>query len=420
MGLVYDPGESGALRAVLAGNLSAASTALDAVDKASAHLVEGLGSGNLSGKGYAAIESLFSQLIAPSVKGARDQISSIQKDLERYTHEDSKVSGLGLLKEDELKKQLTATKNQRDATELQIERNRRNAVAATAIPTVSEGLELANRQLELVLTQLDHDILDLEARIRALQGFSSATLGLFGSSLDDLGSRISDVITLLDSLNEPIKGVDVLGGGATALGAMTERKKILDFLGGKKITVDAKGRVKAGKTPLYNKDSGRLYVNGQKYNAATGTRIDYYQKYVKAGLKGAGDGLVGDFTGWKGAWASDWNVGKIAKYGGKAMGIAGVGLTVANNANTYFGDGVNDEYDVPDFAVDTGVDLAAIAASAGAGAVAGSFILPPAGTIVGAIAGGVVGWALDFDWFGQRSATDVTKDAIKEFYHAKK
>jgi hypothetical protein len=32
----------------------------------------------------------------------------------------------------------------------------------------------------------------------------------------------------------------------------------------------------------------------------------------------------------------------------------------------------------------------------------------------------VVGWALDFDWFGQPSATDAAKDAIKEAYHAKK
>lgn len=421
MGLVYDPDESGALKAALSANLLSATSALDAVDKASAHLVAALDSGKLSGKGYTAIKTLFADLITPCVKGARDEIASIQQDLNRYTSEDSKLSGLGLLKEDELNKQLVATTNQRDATEIQIDRNRRNAVAATAMPTVCEGLELANRQLELVLAQLEQDILNLEARLKALQDFSSATLGLFGSSLDDLASRISDVINLLDDLNNPVDGVDVLGSGAAALGAMSERKKILDFLGGRKITVDAKGRLKAGNTNLYNKNSGRLYPNGQKYNAATWTRVDWYKQYVKAGLKGAADGLVGDFTGWKEAWASDWkDAGKAAKYGGKALGIAGLGLTVAANANKYFGDGVNDEYDVPDFAVDTGVDLAAIAASAGAGAVAGSFILPPAGTIVGAIVGGVVGWALDFDWFGQPSATDAAKSAIRETYHGKK
>jgi hypothetical protein len=350
------------------------------------------------------------------VKGAREQVSSIQKDLERYTHEDSKVSGLGLLKEDQLNKQLAATKNQKDATELQIERNKRNAVAATAIPTVSEGLELANRQLQLVLTQLDHDILDLEARIKALQDFSSATLGLFGSSLDDLASRISDVINLLDSLNNPVDGVDVLGSGAAALGAMTERKRILDFLGGRKITVDAKGRLKAGNTNLYNKNSGRLYVNGGKYNAATGTRVDYYKKYVRAGLKGAGDGLVGDFTGWKGAWASDWkDVGKVAKYGGKFAGIAGLGLDVAVNANSYFGDGSVDEYDVRDFAVDTGVDFANTAVSTGIGAAVGSAFVPPVGTIIGAIVGLGIGLALDNNLFGP-SPTDVVKDQIKNSY----
>jgi hypothetical protein len=242
-------------------------------------------------------------------------------------------------------------------------------------------------------------------------------LGLFGSSLDDLASRISDVITLLDSLNNPVDGVDVLGSGAAALGAMTERKRILDFLGGRKITVDAKGRLKAGNTNLYNKNSGRLYVNGGKYNAATGTRVDYYKKYVRAGLKGAGDGLVGDFTGWKGAWASDWkDVGKVAKYGGKAMGVAGLGLTVAGNANKYFGDGVNDEYDVPDFATDTGVDLANVAVSTGVGAVVGSAILPPAGTVIGALVGLFVGVVLDLPIVNGKSVTDTAKDAIKQTY----
>ena len=172
MGLVYDPGESGAVKSALSANLSSATSVLDEVDRASSRLVEGLGSGKLSGKGYAAIASLFADVITPCVKGARGQVSSVQKDLEKYTFEDSKVSGLGLLKEDELKKQLAATKTQKDATALQMERNRRNAVAATAIPTVSEGLEMANRQLELVLAQLDRDILDLEARIKALQDFA--------------------------------------------------------------------------------------------------------------------------------------------------------------------------------------------------------------------------------------------------------
>lgn len=416
MGLVYDSGESGALKAALSGNLSSASATLDAVDRASAQLVAKLGSGELSGKGYAAIKALFAELISPCVKGAREQISSIQADLDRYTSEDSKVSGLGLLKEDELTKQLAASKNQRDATELQMERNRRNAVAATAIPTVSEALEMANRRLELVLAQLDQDVLDLEGRLKALQDFSDSTAGLFGSSLDDLASRISDVISLLDDLNNPVNGVDVLSTGAAGLNAMTERKKILDFLGGRKITLDAKGRLKAGKTPLYNTTSGRVYINGQRYNAATGARVDYYKKYVKAGLKGAADGLVGDFSGWKEAWSSDWkDAGKIAKYGGKAAGIAGLGLTVAANANEYFGDGSVDEYDVRDFAVDTGVDLANTAVSTGIGAAVGTAIFPPAGTVVGALIGLGIGFALDNDLFGP-SPTDRVKEQIKNSY----
>jgi len=408
MGLVYDAGESGILKTALSGNLSTASRALDAIDRASTHLVTKLGSGELSGRGFAAVRALFEELITPCVNGARDEVRSVQKNLERYTHEDSKVSQFGLLKEDELNQQLTATKNQRDATELQMERNRRNAAVATALPGLSEGLELMNRRLELVLAQLESDIRDLEDRLRALRDFAKATGGLFANSLDDIASRISDVVSLLDALNSPVAGVDFLGQGGISLGAVSQRNKILDFLGGNKIELDAKGRLKVDKNFLYNAKTGFVYNRGQNYNASTGARIDFYRKYFKSGLSGAADGLLGDFTGWKEAT-------KIAKYG-KVAGFAGLGLSVAVNANEYFGDGRVDEHDLQDFAVDTGVDAVAVATSAAAGAVAGSFFLPPAGTVVGALVGGLVGFGLEFEWFGNPSATDAAKDAIKGSY----
>ncbi|KQR53968.1 hypothetical protein ASF88_03765 [Leifsonia sp. Leaf336] len=401
MGLIYDAGESGALKSALSGNLLTASTALDAVDRASARLVAELGSGELSGRGYAAVETLFAELITPCVTNVRNELRSIQKDLERYTHEDSKVSHFGLLKEDEMNVQLTVTKNQRDATELQMERNRRNAAVATALPGLSEGLELMNRRLELVLAQLESDIRDLEDRLSALRAFSASTRGLFASSLVDIASRIGDVINLLDALNSPVSGVDLLGQGGTAVGAFAQRNKILDFLGGKKIELDAKGRLKAGKNFLFNAESGFLYNRGQRYNADTGARIDYYKQYFKSGLSGARDGVVGDFTGWKSA-------SKFAK-AGKIAGVAGLGLSVALNVNQYFGDGRVDEYDAQDFAVDTGVDLLNTAVAAGVGAAVGSAFVPPVGTVIGAGVGIFVSLV-----FG--SAADSAKDTIKNSY----
>lgn len=69
-------------------------------------------------------------------------------------------------------------------------------------------------------------------------------------------------------------------------------------------------------------------------------------------------------------------IGNLAKYG-KVAGIAGTVLTVGGNAVNYFGDGVQGN-DVPDFIVDTGVDLAGAAVGMGVGAAVGSFVLQPA------------------------------------------
>lgn len=411
MGLIYDSGDSGNLKAALSANLTAASAVLTKLSSASARLTTALGTGELSGKGYTAVDSLFAQIVAPCVKEAKDEIDSISGELETYTSEDSKVSRFGVLKEDELNTQLTATKKQRDATEHQIEVHERAANSSTAVPGLSEALEAKNAQLELVLNQLEKDIHELEDKLKALRDFAAATKGLFMGRLENLAGATGDVIALLKSLSEPavMPGVklDLLGGTRDGLGAAATRADILDYLKGGKIKADDKGRLKVGGKFLYNQSGQFLYGGGKGFNEATGLKIDHYKQPVKAGAIGALKSPVDDFTGWKGA-------SKLAKYG-KGLGAAGSVLTVGSNIDKYFGDGEATGHDYADFAVDTTVDLASAAVSAGAGAAIGSLILPPAGTIVGAIAGFVIGFALDNNLFGP-SATDLAKEEIKKAY----
>jgi hypothetical protein len=404
MGLNYDSGESTSVKNALSTNLATALSVLNSTDSACTRLVAALGDGELSGRGYSAVDELFAQVIAPSLSRAKDEIASIQEDLDAYTQEDAKVSQYGVLKEAELNTQLMATRNQRDATERQIEANRD---AAAALPGLGDALEIKNRQLELVLAQLENDIRELEAKLQALRNFSARTNGLFLDSLENLAAATGDTIALLKQLNETQIGFSFVGDTAGGLGALATRRLILDHLAGKKLAVDSTGRVKWGDRYLYKPRTKHRYSRGEDFNKATGTKIEHYKRPFKAGGSAALAVPVDDFRGWKDA-------SKLSK-AGKGLGIAGTALTVGANANRYFSDGVQG-HDVQDFAVDTGVDLASAAAAAGIGAAFGSFLLPPLGTVIGAGVGLAMSVVFNAELIDGKSATDRTKDAIRQMY----
>ncbi|MEY9952740.1 hypothetical protein [Leifsonia sp. EB34] len=401
MGLSYDPGESAALAGALSAKLTAATAVLDATDSACAKLGEALAGGELSGKGYSAVDTLFAQIIRPSVVDARGEIGAIREDLEKYTQADSFVAPFGVLKEDELNTQLKATRAQRDATERQIEANRTAAAASSTIPGLAPALEAGNAQLELVLSQLDATVRDVEGRLQALHDFAARTAGLFGAALVNLAAATGDTVSLLEQL----RGSLVLGSVGTGLGAGLTRQAILDQLAGNKITRGAGGRLKSGGTVLYKPANGRLYAGGADFNKATKTRIDHYQKWVKAGASGFAADVVDDFKGWKGA-------SKLTKVS-KGLGLVGTAMSVGANANKYFGDGDATLDDWRDFAVETAVDIGSGAAAAGFGAAVGSLILPPLGTVVGAGLGIGANWFLNEFKFGDKSAVEWAKEGVK-------
>ncbi|GAB3584813.1 hypothetical protein GCM10027406_31910 [Leifsonia lichenia] len=184
MGLVYDAADSANLKTALTGNLTTAVSVLDATESAARRLTGALSSGELSGRGYSAAQLVLSRDIAPQIAAARDEIAVIEKDLEKFTHEDSKVNRFGILKEDELKRQLATTKAQRDLTKSLKETNEVVAAAAdAALPGAGEALRAVGPQLELVLTQLEKDLRNLQDRLDALHGFNIGTRGLFSATV---------------------------------------------------------------------------------------------------------------------------------------------------------------------------------------------------------------------------------------------
>jgi hypothetical protein len=150
--------------------------------------------------------------------------------------------------------------------------------------------------------------------------------------------------------------------------------------------------IKDGK-PLYDEEGDIWFrKNSSKF---TNSQFDDLRNYINrlddSFISVAGNTLKDEmkvwesFLGWKGAS----NLTKV----GKGSGILGIGLDIYDNAtsNFYNEKTGNWEYtggkQVKKFAVDTTVDIGAGAAAMASGAAAGSFFLPPAGTVVGAVVG---------------------------------
>ncbi|WP_158864452.1 alpha/beta hydrolase [Leifsonia sp. AG29] len=179
MSLIYDARDSKRVIDALSANLDSAASVLAQLELARRHLDSVLGTGELSGQAYSAVGLLFTEVIGPCIQDAKSQIDKTREDLEKYEWEDSKVSRFGVLNEDALAVQLSATRRQRDATERLIEVNREAATALAAYPAMGDAVRLINRGLEVVLEGLEKDIRDLDDRLAALEAFAVGTRGLF-------------------------------------------------------------------------------------------------------------------------------------------------------------------------------------------------------------------------------------------------
>ncbi|WP_187118899.1 LXG domain-containing protein [Bacillus marasmi] len=119
--------------------------------------------------------------------------------------------------------------------------------------------------------------------------------------------------------------------------------------------------------------------------------------------------IWGSFIGWKEA-------STLTKLG-KGAGALGIGLTVYDDAVGNFYNSKTGKWEytggkqIQKFAVDTTVDLATGAGAMAAGAAAGSFFLPPAGTVVGAVVGAGIFAGANLKFIGNppESIVDATK-----------
>lgn len=167
---------------------------------------------------------------------------------------------------------------------------------------------------------------------------------------------------------------------------------------------------------------GDQYFGGRNNASNVGTNLSQaYSDIAQGGrLNYAGSQFSSTFSGsinplenFKG-WGDAANFQRF----GKGMGIAGDVFTVGSNFRDTFWE--NGEFEmsadaVQDFATDTTIDIASGAAAMAAGAAIGSAFLPPAGTVVGAVAGIAIDAAINWDvvdWDGD-GEKDSLVDGVK-------
>jgi hypothetical protein len=148
--------------------------------------------------------------------------------------------------------------------------------------------------------------------------------------------------------------------------------------------------------PLYNNQTNKYYKSNS--NKLRNSQFDNMGKYIdqlgQSKIKVASSTFKStfksniqvwdDFTKWRGATTMT----KV----GKAAGILGTGLTAYSNFKENMYNQNTGEFDptpenIKEFLVDTTVDIGTGAAAMATGAALGSLILPPVGTVVGAVAG---------------------------------
>lgn len=179
MGLRYVAAESAEVMAALSENLATGLGVLEQLRHASEHLVATVGTGELSGKAYAAVGRKFQDGVLPETMRAVRWLESVHAELAVYRQADAVVNRFGVLFEDELEIQLASTRIRRDATEELMSVNAMVADSLVLVPWLSESLRMMNQRLAIVFTHLVEYARLLQHKLDALREFDARTRHLF-------------------------------------------------------------------------------------------------------------------------------------------------------------------------------------------------------------------------------------------------
>lgn len=188
MGLKYTKADGESLVSSLTANVSSAEEIINDLQEGVNHLTSQLDnpSSGLSGKAYHAANTLFKQIVAPTLSELKSATTTIQSELRTYKNSIQAFDRYSdaVYDKDEFERLLNIKRQQKALTENHINifmQALNTAVAKTA----TENLIFEGKGLESVVNHYEKEIRELEEKKQILEEVESQTSSLFEHSLQD-------------------------------------------------------------------------------------------------------------------------------------------------------------------------------------------------------------------------------------------
>lgn len=193
MGLKYTKSEGEALVTALTSNVTTAEEIINDLQAGVNHLTSQLGdpSSDLSGKAYHAANTLFKQIVVPTLTELKSATTTVQSELSTYKnsikafdrHSDS------VYDKAEFDRLLNIKRQQKALTENHINIFMQ-ALSTSLSKTATENLIFEGKGLESVVNHYEKEIRELEEKIQILEEVEGQTSSLFEHSLQDFHNAL--------------------------------------------------------------------------------------------------------------------------------------------------------------------------------------------------------------------------------------
>jgi Bacillus transposase protein. len=188
MGLKYTKADGETLVSALTVNVSSAEEIINDLQEGVTHLTSQLDnpSSGLSGKAYHAANTLFKEIVVPTLSELKKASTTIQSELSTYSFAIKAFDHYpdSVYDKDEFERLLNLKRQQKSLTENHI--NIFMQALNTAVSkTATENLIFEGKGLETVVNHYDKEIRELEDKIQILETVEGQTSSLFEHSLQD-------------------------------------------------------------------------------------------------------------------------------------------------------------------------------------------------------------------------------------------
>lgn len=188
MGLKYTKADGESLVSALTTNVSSAEEIINDLQEGVNHLTSQLDnpSSGLSGKAYHAANTLFKQIVVPTLSELKSATTTIQSELTTYKNSIKAFDRYpdAVYDKDEFERLLNIKRQQKALTENHI--NIFMQALSTALSkTATENLIFEGKGLESVVNHYEKEIRELEEKKQILEEVESQTSSLFEHSLQD-------------------------------------------------------------------------------------------------------------------------------------------------------------------------------------------------------------------------------------------